>query len=296
MNRHMLDYKAYLLKKQLSVNTLSSYMFDLAKFFAYLENKGIEDCTTVTEQDINAFLKHEATDGKSKSTLNRAVSSIRSFYRFLHMSNTVSQNPAKTIEVNKKETKLPQTLNAADVELLLSQPKGNDIKSLRDLAMLELLYASGIRVSELISLNITDVNLELGTIRCTDRAKDRVIPVYKEAVRALLDYLTRARGIIISSLDEQALFVNLNGTRMTRQGFWKIIKAYAKSAGIKKEITPHTLRHSFAMHLLENGADLQSISKMLGHSDVSSTQIYTKMIKNDILDVYNKFHPRANRS
>ena len=191
------------------------------------------------------------------------------------------------------ERKYPQILTSKEVELFLEQPKCVDAKGYRDHAMLELLYATGIRVSELISLNLSDLNLSASLLRCESRGRERVIPLYHTAVKALQDYVKDIRPQIIADTEEQALFVNMNGERMSRQGFWKIIKYYQEKAGIEKDITPHTLRHSFAAHLLENGADLRSIQEMLGHADISSTQIYTHVVKKQLKDVYNKAHPRA---
>ena len=205
----------------------------------------------------------------------------------------VKTNPAKGVATAKTEKKYPQILTSKEVELFLEQPQCVDAKSIRDHAMLELLYATGIRVSELISLDVEDVNLSAGFIRCESRGKSRIIPLYHVAVKALQDYLRDVRPQLIADEGETALFVNMNGERMSRQGFWKIIKYYQEKAQITKDITPHTLRHSFAVHLLENGADLHAIQEMLGHADISSTQIYTHVVKNQLKDVYNKAHPRA---
>ena len=202
-------------------------------------------------------------------------------------------NPAKSVAAMKVERKYPQILTSKEVELFLDQPKCVDEKGFRDHAMLELLYATGIRVSELIGLDVDDVNLTVGFVRCHNKGKDRNIPLYHGAVKALQDYLFNIRPRLVNSEEERALFVNMNGDRMSRQGFWKIIKFYQEKAEINKEITPHTLRHSFAVHLLENGADLRSIQEMLGHADISSTQIYTQVINKQLKDVYTKAHPRA---
>ena len=205
----------------------------------------------------------------------------------------IDANPALNISFEKDAKKLPQILTSKEVELLLEQPKCVDPKGYRDRAMLELLYATGIRVSELISLNIEDVNISAGVIRCCSKNKERLIPLYPAAINAVSEYITDVRSGMVAVPDENALFVNMNGERMSRQGFWKIIKVYQEKAGIMKEITPHTLRHSFAAHLLENGADLRSIQEMLGHADISSTQIYAHLVKKQLKDVYNKAHPRA---
>ena len=205
----------------------------------------------------------------------------------------VEANPAKNIVLEKTKKKLPEILTSKEVLLLLDQPKCVDMKGYRDRAMLETLYATGIRVSELISLNIDDVNPGAGVIKCISKGKERFIPLYPAAITAINEYIQNVRGNMIADPNEQALFVNMNGERMSRQGFWKIIKYYTEKAGIEKDITPHTLRHSFAAHLLENGADIHAIQEMLGHSDISSTQIYAQLVKKQLKDVYNKAHPRA---
>ena len=225
--------------------------------------------------------------------MTRSIASIKSFYSCLVTLGIMDHNPAKGVVPAKVERKLPQILTGKEVELLLEQPECTDLKGYRDRAMLELLYATGIRVSELISLDLKDLNLSAGFIRCASRGKERIIPLYHTAVKALQDYVRDIRPQLIADGGEQALFVNMNGERMSRQGFWKIIKYYQEKAGIEKDITPHTLRHSFAVHLLENGADLRSIQEMLGHADISSTQIYTHVVKHQLKDVYQKAHPRA---
>ena len=225
--------------------------------------------------------------------MTRSLASIKGFYGWLVSVGRLESNPVKSIHLAKVEKKLPQILTGREVELLLEQPQCTDPKGFRDKAMLELLYATGIRVSELISLNVEDVNLPAGVIRCASNGKSRMIPLYPAAIRALQTYVSQIRPSMIAEPTEQALFVNLSGERMSRQGFWKIIKHYQQTANIQKEITPHTLRHSFAAHLLENGADLKSIQEMLGHSDISSTQIYAQIVKQNLKSVYNKFHPKA---
>ena len=234
-----------------------------------------------------------SSKGKSPATITRSAASIRSFYQYMLQRGAVRQNPAKAVAAVKVERKYPEILTGREVELFLEQPKCVDDKGFRDHAMLEMLYATGIRVSELISLNVEDVNLAAGFIRCVGRGKERIIPMYAAAVKALRDYLEFIRPRIIADKEEHALFVNMNGERMSRQGFWKIIKYYQEKAEIKKDITPHTLRHSFAVHLLENGADLRSIQEMLGHADISSTQIYVNVVQKQLKDIYQKAHPRA---
>ena len=294
MADYIAAYQAYLAQeKHASANTLSSYIRDLNQFRTWLLGSGITDLRKVKKEAINEYLLHMTQIGKSPATVTRSTASIKSFYAYLLQSGAIKANPAKSVAAMKVERKYPEILTNREVELFLEQPKCVDEKGFRDHAMLELLYATGIRVSELIGLNVEDVNLSAGFIRCTSRGKERIVPLYHTAVKALEDYVRNIRPRIIADEEEHALFVNMNGERMSRQGFWKIIKHYQEKAGIQKDITPHTLRHSFAVHLLENGADLRAIQEMLGHADISSTQIYTHVIKNQLKDVYQKAHPRA---
>lgn len=280
-------------EKGASQNTIMSYMRDVGKFEKYWDanvSGGLED---VTSDDIAEYGRHLFSEGKNISSVNRMVASLKCFYNFLVSRNVIAKNPAKAVATEKLEKKLPSILTNKEVDMLLAAPECNNAKGFRDRAMLELLYATGIRVTELINLDINDLNAELGMIKCRSGGKERMIPLYPAAVHALMEYTTKARGLMIADLNENALFVNVAGERMTRQGFWKIIKFYQTKAGITKDITPHTLRHSFAVHLLENGADLESIREMMGHADISSTQVYTKVVAHELKTVYNKFHPRA---
>ena len=294
MTDYIAAYRAYLSEeKRASANTLSSYIRDLTQFQSWLITNGTADLRKVKKETINEYLLHMNHSGKSPATVTRSTASIKSFYSYMVQSGAVKTNPAKAVTAMKVERKYPEILTNREVELFLEQPKCVDEKGFRDHAMLELLYATGIRVSELIGLNVGDINLSAGFIRCRSKDKERIVPLYPAAVKALEDYVKDIRPRIIADENEQALFVNMNGERMSRQGFWKIIKYYQEKAEINKDITPHTLRHSFAAHLLENGADLRSIQEMLGHADISSTQIYTHVIKKQLKDVYNKAHPRA---
>ena len=294
MTDYIAAYRAYLSEeKRASANTLSSYIRDLTQFQSWLITNGTADLRKVKKETINEYLLHMNHSGKSPATVTRSTASIKSFYSYMVQSGAVKTNPAKAVTAMKVERKYPEILTNLEVELFLEQPKCVDEKGFRDHAMLELLYATGIRVSELIGLNVGDINLSAGFIRCRSKDKERIVPLYPAAVKALEDYVKDIRPRIIADENEQALFVNMNGERMSRQGFWKIIKYYQEKAEINKDITPHTLRHSFAVHLLENGADLRSIQEMLGHADISSTQIYTHVIKKQLKDVYNKAHPRA---
>ena len=288
------QYESYLRDvKKSSANTLSSYLRDLRQLGAYLDDHYGYGFVDADPDALSAYINHLRADGKSVATVSRAIASIKSFYIYLLHNGFVSSNPSEVLVPDKTAQKLPQILTSKEVELLLEQPECVDGKGYRDRAMLELLYATGIRVSELINLNIYDLNLSAGIITCHGRDHDRVIPLYNAAIKALSEYTVFIRPRMIASPDEKALFVNVSGERMSRQGFWKLIKSYQAKAGIEKDITPHTLRHSFAAHLLENGADLRSIQEMLGHADISSTQIYSQLVKKQLKDVYNKAHPRA---
>ena len=294
MTDYIADYRTWLQEeKHASDNTLSSYLRDINQFKTWLLGAGSPDLRRVKKDTINEYMLYLSGAGKSPATITRCTASLKSFYAYMLGRGAVKTNPAKNVAALKVERKCPEILTSKEVELFLEQPKCVDEKGYRDHAMLELLYATGIRVSELIGLDVGDVNLAGGFIRCRSKTRERIIPLYRTAIKALRDYITDIRPRIISGPDEQALFVNMNGGRMSRQGFWKIIKYYQERAGIEKDITPHTLRHSFAVHLLENGADLRSIQEMLGHADISSTQIYTHVIKHQLKDVYQKAHPRA---
>jgi len=259
----------------------------------YLDTHSENTIVEATAEDLSAYIGMIRAEGKSVATVSRSIASIKCLYAHLFIKQLITVNPAQGLIPDKNTQKLPEILTSKEVELLLEQPECIDPKGYRDKAMLELLYATGIRVTELIDLNIGDVNLSAGVIRCASRNRERIIPMYPAAVKALSDYITLVRPQMILLPDEQSLFVNVSGERMSRQGFWKIVKHYQKKAGIEKDITPHTLRHSFAAHLLENGADIHAIQEMLGHRDISSTHMYSQLVKKQLKDVYNKAHPRA---
>ena len=293
MTHYISQFEDYLKhEKKASANTCSSYLRDMHQFETYIEEQGLT-LTQVIQSDIEQYSRHLLAHGKSAATVTRSIASLKSFYTYMVTSGFMSENPAKGCATVKTERKLPQILTGKEVDLFLEQPECVDFKGYRDRAMLELLYATGIRVSELINLNVDDLNLDGGFLRCSSKGKERFIPLYPTAVRALTDYVEEVRPQLLEHSDEPALFVNMSGERMSRQGFWKLIKHYQEKAGIQKDITPHTLRHSFAAHLLENGADLHSIQEMLGHADISSTQIYTQLVNQKLKSVYNKAHPRA---
>mgnify|MGYP002672410172 FL=1 len=287
-------FNKYLVEvKKCSQNTLSSYMRDVRQLSDYIETHSDVSISEADGDELHEYIQWLKGNGKSVATVSRAIASIKCMYGVLVENGVVSENPTGKLTPDKTTHKLPQILTSKEVELLLEQPSCTDAKGYRDRAMLELLYATGIRVSELIALNIGDVNTTAGVIRCVSKDKERLIPLYSTAVKALTEYIEFVRPQMIALPSEQALFVNVSGDRMSRQGFWKIIKSYQQKAHIEKTITPHTLRHSFAAHLLENGADLHSIQEMLGHADISSTQIYSQLVKKQLKDVYNKAHPRA---
>ena len=287
-------YENYLTKvKQASLNTVASYMRDIRQYSQWLFEAVSVDVVDASQENISAYLSHLEAEGRSASTLSRSLASLKNFYAYVVSTGFMENTPVTDIHVERGEKKAPQILTGKEIELLLAQPVCVDAKGYRDKAMLEVLYATGIRVTELISLDVSDVNLELGIIKCTGTKKSRAIPLYPAALKALADYLDNVRSSMIADLDEQALFVNVNGVRMSRQGFWKVLKHYQATAHIQKEITPHTLRHSFAVHLLENGADIGSVQELMGHSDISSTQVYTNLINQKLKNVYSKCHPKA---
>lgn len=279
-------------EKKLSNNTLQSYRRDIKQYEEYIEQEKM-NYLKITQEDIHAYLDELAQKGKKASTISRNLASIRSFYQFLFRARKVKGDPTEGIQSPKIEKKAPNVLSAKEVELLLDQPKDVDLKGTRDKAMLEFAYATGMRVTEIISLDIDDVNVEEGYAICRNGNKQRTVPLGGISVKALKEYVQEARPILIRDENEKALFVNINGKRLTRQGFWKIVKYYKEQAHITKDITPHVLRHSFATHLLQNGADLKAIQTMLGHSDISSTQVYMQFQNENLKNIYRKAHPRA---
>ena len=285
-------YQTYLNESGVLPNTANAYFSDAIRFTKFLQENDIKRYEEVNTNTIEQFLNCLKSESKAVSTIARNLASVKRYMEFWILQGALNENPAESISPPKQQKDLPEILTFDEVTLLLEQPSGADLKSVRDKAMLELLYATGIRVSELISLNLTDINLRIGYIRCKKHEEERIIPVGKVALQALENYVKVIRSSIVRP-EETALFVNMNGGRMTRQGFWKIIRFYAKQTNITKNITPHTLRHSFAAHLLENGADLSSIQSMLGHTDISTTQVYTRLAQNKLRDVYEKAHPRA---
>lgn len=280
--------------RKASANTEMSYRRDLEKLYRFMNGElGITAWEDVTATNLNSYMLYMEEQKYASSSISRSVASIRSFFHYLDKRNLVPDNPADELKPPKVEKKLPDILSLHEVDLLLKQPNRETSKGLRDRAMLELLYATGIRVSELIGLRIHDVNLKMNYISCAERTKERAVPFGSAAKEALTEYLEKARDTFPMAEESDILFTNISGRQMSRQGFWKLLKGYAAEAGIERDITPHTLRHSFAAHMIENGADVKSVQEMLGHSDISSTQIYVNMNLGKMRDVYERAHPRS---
>jgi integrase/recombinase XerD len=294
MDEALLKFIDYLENvKKSSQNTILSYQRDLQKLVEYCRSHDLMQLKKINETNLNSFVLYLEKEGRATSTISRNIASMRSFFHFLFKQGFIIEDPSEKLKSPKIEKKVPDVLTAEEVDLLLRQPSDSNVKGLRDKAMLEVLYATGIRVSELINLAIDDINIYLGYIRCQDDKKERIIPMGNVAKEALKQYIEQARHVMLKDKYQKILFVSCLGEPMSRQGFWKVIKYYANKANINKKITPHILRHSFATHLVENGADLKSVQEMLGHSDISTTQIYAKMNSNKIKEVYTKAHPRA---
>ncbi|NMA01678.1 MAG: site-specific tyrosine recombinase XerD [Clostridia bacterium] len=281
------------IERGLAKNTLSAYRSDLKEFFDFIKEKNIQ-IEELKKEEILAYIVNLKQKKRANSTISRQLAAIKAFFKFLQQEGIVIINPTSDLEGPKKQKRLPQVLSIDEIEKILEKPKNNNPLGIRDKAMLETLYGAGMRVSELINLDVNSINTDLGYVRCVGKgSKERIIPLGNQAILSLNAYLKGARNKLLKNPKEYALFLNQHGRRLTRQGFWKILKNYAQQAGIKKEITPHVLRHSFATHLLENGADLRSVQEMLGHVDVTTTQIYTHLNTNNIINIYKKSHPRA---
>lgn len=294
MNTYVKEYTSFMTDiRHKSLNTVESYKRDVTQYISYLDGTGVTDISSTTKTTVLSYLLYLQKEGRASSTVSRTLASLRSYYLFMMQNGVVKSNPTSNLEALHVEKKIPKILSGEEVELLLEQPKNCDNKGIRDKAMLELLYATGIRVSELINLDVSDVNVPMSFVRCKGGKKERIIPMGHQAKDALENYINNVRKYMVKDENETALFVNCSGARLSRQGFWKLIKYYQHIAGIETDITPHTLRHSFAAHLLENGADLHSIQEMMGHADISSTQVYSRMMNSKIKDVYAKAHPRA---
>lgn len=294
MQDYISDFTKHLKNvKKSSESTLDSYLRDVRQFSVFCSINSIESLTLINNDTIEKFFKYLLALGKSEATVNRVAASLRNYFSFLINKGIISNNPIANIKTKPISKKLPEILTGKEVLQLLAQPSGNDYKSIRDKAMLELLYATGIKVSELVDLTINEVNVQIGIVNLQSSKNNRIIPIYPAAVKTITNYLQNVRPAIVNDSKEEKLFTNMNGQTLSRQGFWKIIKYYADKAKINKDITPHTLRHSFAAHLLENGADLKDIKEMLGHADISTTQVYAQLMKNKYAQDYKRFHPLA---
>lgn len=293
MKELLLEYEAYLRKEKVAENTLSSYLRDAEAFLSYLREGRVKSPLNVKKITIDAYVERLKDLGRANSTISRNVAALRKFYGFLQHSGKIEKNPVNTIEVPRVKKKVPEALTTREIVKLLNQPRSTELKGIRDKAMLELLYATGIKVSEIISLTLRDVDLKGGMISCSAAKNERYIPIGKEAADALEEYIKKARGYMTRETKVKNLFVNCSGTPLTRQGFWKILRGYAQQAGIKTQINAQTLRNSFAVHLLQNGADINAVSEMLGHNDVVTTRVYNQVLKNNIKKIYKKAHPRA---
>ena len=279
--------------KKTSYNTEMSYQRDLNKMHKYLQENGIKKSSHITEDVLEGYVAYLKEQNFANATMSRHIAAMKGWFLFMVKEGMVEEDVAGNLKAPKIEKKAPDILKMEEVVKLLEEPKGSNPKELRDKAMLELLYATGIRVTELISLTTAQLNMQMNYIICNDGHKDRIIPFGIKARDALLNYLEYSRSVMLHNPKSDILFVNCSGQSMSRQGFWKLIKHYATKAGITADITPHTLRHSFAAHLIENGADLKSVQEMMGHSDISTTQIYANLNQNKLRDVYSKAHPRG---
>ena len=291
MKEILIEYESYLREQRLSENTLSSYLSDLDAFFVYLKEYK-KNALTVKRITVDSYIEHLKDAGRANSTISRTTAALKKFYAYLLESEKVKTNPVVGVEVPRVKKKIPEALTTREIVKLLNQPKATDLKGIRDKAMLELLYATGIKVSELISLTLRDIDIKGGMLSLNSR-NERYIPIGNEAMDALDNYIKKARSYMVKDNKVKNLFVNCSGTPLTRQGFWKILRGYAESAGIKAEINAQTLRNSFAVHLLQNGADINAVSEMLGHNDVVTTRVYNQVLKNNIKKIYKKAHPRA---
>ena len=294
MERALPDFITYLVKeKNASKSTVSSYCRDMEKMFRFLDEKGIEQIEDITSTNLNSYILYLEKEGFSAATVSRSVASMKAFFHYAFGKKILDEDPSGKIKAPHMEKKMPGVLTQKQVETLLEQPARNTAKGIRDRAMLELMYATGMRVTELISVRVSDINLPMEYVVCRDEEKERVIPFGRKAKEALEKYLQTGRKKLMKEKTGEYLFVNCSGNPMSRQGFWKNLKEYAQKAGIQEDITPHTLRHSFATHLVENGAELKAVQEMLGHSDISTTQIYMDMAVGRVRNSYQRAHPRA---
>lgn len=293
MKEIIIEYESFLREQKFSENTLNSYLRDLEAFLAYLSENKIKNALTVKRITIDSYIEHLKDLGRADSTISRTAAALRKFYGYMELKGRIKENPVSGVEIPRVKKKIPEALTTREIVKLLNQPKTIDLKGIRDKAMLELLYATGIKVSELISLSLRDIDIKGGMLSCSNERNERYIPIGNEAADALDNYIRKARIYMVKDSKVKNLFVNCSGAPLTRQGFWKILRGYAQSAGIKTEINAQTLRNSFAVHLLQNGADINAVSEMLGHNDVVTTRVYNQVLKNNIKKIYKKAHPRA---
>lgn len=294
MEREVEEYIEYIgSNSRKSANTLMSYRRDLIKLVTYLDEKELNEWNQVTETDLTTYIMQLQREGCAQSTISRYIVSIKAFFEYMYRNGIIADDASVNIRAPRIEKKIPGIISVEHVVRLLTAPSGDSPKQLRDRAMLELLYATGIKVSELVSIKMDDVNLQMGYINCRTVSHDRIIPFGNEAKQALMRYLKDGRDKLVKDNYSEYLFTNVSGEQMSRQGFWKLIKSYAKKAGIEEDITPYTLRHSFAAHMISNSADIYAVSEMLGHTDVSATQVYAVFSNSRLRDVYNKAHPRG---
>lgn len=295
MYRHVDEYLNFLaVEKGVSLNTLEAYSRDLNRFIDFVERRGIQKIGDITSNDIIALLGYLKSGGLVSNSVNRTLAAIRGFYKYLLSEKAIDENPVSNIDLAKVWMRLPDTLSREEVNLLLEQPDVKTLLGVRDAAMLELMYATGIRVSELVSLTMNNINWQVGYIIVLGKgSKERIVPIGRKAFECLNTYLDKARPKLFREGSTNIIFLNRSGKGLTRQGFWKIVRKYAMKAGLMKKVHPHTFRHSFATHLLEGGADLRSVQVMLGHSDISTTQIYTHVTRERLKDIHKKYHPRG---
>ena len=293
MKKYVSEYTDFLkIEKRQSQNTVESYRRDVSRFAKYLSNNQLGGAKTSDVRSFLVFLRNE--EGLAPSSVARCLSSLKSFYNFLYVESLISENPIETIASPRPWRKLPNVMSMQEVDALIAAPDINTLAGVRDLAMLELMYATGLRVSELVSLKMSAVNLEVGYLRTLGKgSKERVVPIGDIAKTTIENYVINARPLFQKKYTSEDLFLTRFGNAMTRQGFWKILKKYSIKAKIVGTVSPHALRHAFATHLLERGADLRSVQKMLGHADISSTQIYTHVLRERMREVHERFHPRA---
>ncbi|MEE0945469.1 MAG: tyrosine-type recombinase/integrase [Acutalibacteraceae bacterium] len=294
MKDYAVDFKIFLQQtKKCSMNTFESYVRDLSQFLDFCKKSSLKDIAKASNDTITKYIEFLHNSGKSNATVMRVMATLRCYFGFLLRSGIIRYNPMMGIKSSVGEKKMPEILTDTEVLHLLSQPSGNDFKSCRDKAILELMYATGIKVTELVDLKVSDLNLTIGILHLHDNKHERIIPIYSEAVKTLSYYINNVRPSVVYDVNEERLFTNMSGQPMSRQGLWKLVKGYAVQANISKDITPLTFRHSFAAHLLENGAQLNDIQKMLGHCDISTTNIYAQIVKNKYALAYKKYHPLA---